>query len=171
MDKRKGGAPVASLLEISRVIEEAARLLRQHVGFAERPSEGPGHPSLPREGEGRRPGPETDPRWIRSMLDLRRLRVEFLGFEASDAALAILITLYLARLEGRALYRTALALEACVPETTAFRVGQLLLDSGAVHRMADTEDKRLILLTLSDSAAIRMRTYLATAAALAPVLA
>lgn len=115
-------------------------------------------------------GREGDPSWVRALLDLRGIRREFLGFEASDAAVAILLTLYLARLERRPLYRTALAVEARVPETTAFRVCDVLLQAGALHRVPASDDKRLVLLTLSDQAALRLRAYLATAAALAPVL-
>lgn len=154
-------APAASLIEISRVLEETARLVREHAGAG-----APG--SIP---EVEREEPETDPGWVRSLLDLRALRREFLGFEASDAALAMMLALYAAGLEGRRLHQTALAVAARVPETTAFRTVYRFLDAGIFTRESDTEDKRLLLLALSDTAAMRLRAYLAAATHIAPLLA
>lgn len=156
MDLRgKRAAPAASLIEISRRLEEAARLVRQHA------------PPGPDEEE----GPETDSHWVRSLIDMRALRREFLGFEASDAALALLLELYAAGLEGRRLHQTALAVAARVPETTALRLIYAFVDAGAIVREPDKLDRRLHLLALSDLTAMRLRAYLATAAHMAPVLA
>jgi DNA-binding MarR family transcriptional regulator len=149
-------APAASLVEISRVLEETARLVREHAGD---------------DGRGQLPASvPCDPRWVRAILDLRDLRRELLGFEASDAALAMLLALYVAGLEGRRLHQTALALAARVPETTALRVTHRFLAAGIFTREGDEADKRLNLLALSEPAATRVGAYLAAAARLAPVL-
>ncbi|MEA3060576.1 MAG: hypothetical protein QOJ94_357 [Sphingomonadales bacterium] len=159
------GAPAASLLEISRVLEETARLVRHHACGEEIPPHAV--PAASGEAAEAGPGPEADPRWIRTLLDLRGLRREFLGLEASDAMLAMLLTLYQAGLERRPLYRTAAAVEAHVAETTAFRATEILVATGAVHRTRDAADKRLIILRLSEQMTRRLRAYLATAAAMA----
>jgi len=159
------GRPVASLFELSRVLEETARLVREHAT---------GHEYLVDEIEAEAQGAtlvETDPHWVRGILDLRGLRREFLGFEASDAAFAMLLELYAVRLEGRRLHQTALAVAARVPETTALRLTYRFVDAGIFVREADAGDKRLLLITLSDATALNLRAYLAAAAYIAPVLA
>jgi hypothetical protein len=155
----KGRAAAASLLEISRLLENVAEQVRRHAFDAE--TDAPAPPES---------GPETDPRWVRAILDVRALRRQFLGFETSDGALAMMLELYVARLEGRSIHQTALGVAARVPPTTALRAARMFLARGIVTRHPDSVDKRLHLLALSDAAAMRLRAYLATAAHLAPLL-
>jgi hypothetical protein len=97
---RDGRIRAASLAEIGALLEEAARLVHAHaldpsadlLALAE-------HGALP----------ETNPRWVRALLDVRRLRTEFLGVPVTDTALTILLELYAAALEQRPLSRAGLA--------------------------------------------------------------
>jgi hypothetical protein len=144
------GAPVASLIEISRVLEETARLVREHAELLvvrERPE-------------------EVDPRWVRGMLDLRALRRDFLGFEASDAALALLLAAYAAHLEGGGFPASRLAAAVDLPPSTAGHIIRRLLVEGAFIRMRPDGQKRPSTLWLSELTAMRLRAYLGTAASL-----
>ena len=149
--RNRGGAgkaqPAASLLEISRVLEETARLVRQHAGADDPPA----------------PAPRLTAPKVRAILALRWLRGEYLGFDASDAAWSMLLELYAAHLEGRRLHQTRLGIAAGVPATTALNATRRLLECGLFTRAADPDDRRLILLGLSDNAADRMAAYLAAA--------
>lgn len=166
IEQSERAVPAASLAEIGRVLEETARLVRQHARTA---GEKPGRPPLP--GTGGIVGPADDPRHIRNILDVRAMRREFLGFEASDAALAMLLALYAARLEGRRLHQTALAVAAGVPQTTALRITHRHLEHGTFESGPDPEDRRLMVIALSETAAARLRAYLAATAAATPLLA
>jgi DNA-binding MarR family transcriptional regulator len=153
-----GPAPV-SLVEISRVLEETARLLRDYVHTE------PG----PRRGVDRlRP---VDAERVRAIIAARWLRREFLGFDAGEAEWGLMLELYAARLEGRRIHQTRLGVAAGLPQTTALRATRRLLADGICATEADPGDKRLLLITLSDPAAARIRAYLTTALTIAPPIA
>jgi DNA-binding MarR family transcriptional regulator len=144
------------LLEISRVLEETARLVRQHAGQTEEP---------PRKSS---TGPTADrvaASQVRAILKLRRMRRRYLGLEASDAAWTMILEAYAARLEGRCLHQRALASAAKLPETTALRATRRLLAAGIFHGHGDPEDRRLLVIRLADDAAERLGAYLAVAGA------
>lgn len=151
------GQPSVSLLEISQVLEETARLVRQHADKVEGSA-----------------GPEENPAaavtaalHVRAIIAARRLRRQYLGLDAVDAAWSMMLELYAARLEGRNLHQTGLSVAAAVPETTALRVTRRMLRTGIFLKKADPEDKRLLIICLSDAAAERIRAYLAAASSLA----
>jgi DNA-binding MarR family transcriptional regulator len=152
-------APPVSLAEISRVLEETARLLRQHVD-AERDSP-----------------PLAEPPWrhpaqsVRAIIAVRWLRREFLGADLGDAEWSLILELYAARLEGRLIHQTGLAVAAGVPQTTALHATRRLIDGGFFAAEPDPHDKRRILIALSDPAAGRIRAYLDAAARIAPPIA
>jgi phage-related tail protein len=142
-------APVASLVEIGRVLEETARLVRQHAGEADSaPAAAP-----------------VDARLVRRIIGARRLRTEMIGLPAGDGAWAMMLELFAAALEGRRISQTMLGVAAGVPETTALRLTKKLLAEGYFTEAADPDDRRLILLALSDQAFARMRAYVSAAAA------
>jgi hypothetical protein len=148
-------SPPASLLEISRVLEETARLLRQHAGAV---------PEAPQQWL---VGAELSAADIRAIIAVRQMRRRCLGVEASDAAWSMMLELYAARLEGRSLHQTGLSVAAGVPETTALRVTRHMLESGAFTSEDHPTDKRLLVIGLSDAIALRMDSYLAATRALA----
>lgn len=138
-------APPVSLLEISRVLEGAARLVRQHAGEPDEPLEAMGAATVSH---------------VRTIIAFRSLRRRYFGFDPPEAAWSMMLELYALRLEGRSLNQTRLSIAAGVPQTTALQVIRRLLDAGILARSADPADKRLLLIDLSDDAARRMRAYL-----------
>jgi len=149
-------SPPVNLLEISRVLEETARLVRQHAGAV---LEAPQQQWL---GKG-----ELSADDVRAIIAVRQMRRRCLGVETSDAAWSMMLELYAARLEGRSLHQTRLSVAASVPETTALRVTRAMLETGAFTSEAHPTDKRLLVIALSDAVARRMDSYLAATRALA----
>lgn len=149
--------PVASLLEISRIVDEAARLIRQHV---------PRHAApLPR-----RPSSTeliTAP-LVRAIIALRRMRRDYFPWIPGDPAWSMMLELYAARLEERRISQTTLGVVAGVAETTALRLTKSLVRQGYFTSHNDPDDRRLILLSLSDEAAEKMRAYFMEAIASGP---
>jgi hypothetical protein len=139
------GPPPVSLLEISRVLEETARLLRLHPGC---------------EASSGEPDERITAARVRRMIAARWLRREYFGFDPGDAAWAMMLELFAARLEGRRIYQTRLGIAAGVAQTTAFTITRRLLESGLFVAGEDSEDKRLVLIGLSDEAARALRAYL-----------
>jgi hypothetical protein len=140
--------PIVSLLEISRVLDETARLLREHPAAAleEAPP------------EGARPG--AGAALIRAKLAVLRRRRGYFPLAPADPAWTMLLELYAAHLEGRQLHQASLGLASGVPKTTALRLTRRFLEAGLCVSGRDTADRRLLLIGLSDSAARRMSDYL-----------
>jgi DNA-binding MarR family transcriptional regulator len=82
-----------------------------------------------------------------------------------------MLELYAARLEKRRIHQTRLGIAAGLPQTTALRATRRLIEGGVFATEADPGDKRLLLITLSDPAADRVRAYLAAATRIAPPVA
>lgn len=80
-----------------------------------------------------------------------------------------MLELYAAELEGRRVTQTTLGTLAGVPETTTLRLTRLLLREGAVVRRDHPDNRRVILLGLSEATASRMRAYLTAAIAAGPL--
>lgn len=151
---REARVRAASLAEIGALLEETARLVRAHaldpqadlLALAE-------HGALP----------EANPRWVRALLDVRRLRAQFLGLEVTDTALVILLELYAAALEQRPLSRAALAEAAgLAPATLASHLTRL---EAATLVALPADPARAPALT--PSTANNLRAWLAAAAEIA----
>jgi hypothetical protein len=146
-----------SLLEISRVLEETARMLRRHAWAA---------CELP--GDDRAAVRAVD---VRAVIAIRQLRARYLGIEATDAAWSLMLERYAARLEGRNLSQTRLGVLAGVPETTTLRVTRRMLELGVFISCPHPTDRRLLVIELSEEIANRITTYLAATGALAGLAA
>ena len=147
--------PAMSLAELSRVLEETARLIRQHAS-----SEGP------RGGE-RRADLITAP-LVRAIIAVRRMRRDYFPCVPGDPAWSMLLELYAARLEGRRMSQTSLGTAAGVAETTALRLTRSLVRQGFLTSRDDPADRRVVLLDLSDETAETIRAYLIAAIASGP---
>jgi hypothetical protein len=154
-----GAVPVASLMEISRVLEETARLVREHAQRGEGPAPG---------GSGE--GGAVGARQVRAILALRGLRRDYLGRDFSEAAWAMVLEVYAARLEGRSINQSLVGFETGVPPTTALATVRRLLDRGIFLKETDPADKRMVLITLADEWAENLARFLSAAAQIAPIL-
>lgn len=152
-------SPPVSLIEISRVLEETARLLRQHA-------EAEGEPAPPFA-----PHSTGTPAGVRAIIAARWLRREFLGADIGEAEWSLMLELYAARLEGRGVHQTGLAVAAALPQTTALHATRRLIAGGLFVSAPDPGDKRRLLIKLTEPAASRIRAYLAAAARIAPPVA
>jgi DNA-binding MarR family transcriptional regulator len=146
----------ASLLAISRVLEETARMLHDYA-LAE-------NSSRPRASG---PMPVTA-RTVRAIIADRWLRREYLGFDASDAEWSLMLELYAARLEGRDVHQTGLSVAAGVPQTTTLNITRRLIEAGIFASKPDLRDGRRLLIGLTSSTADRIHAYLTAAAGIAP---
>lgn len=98
---------------------------------------------------------------VKRVISARRLRGRFLAQDLfGEPGWDMLLELYLARLEGRSVSVTSVGISAEVPATTALRWIKVLMARGLVSKMADSEDDRRKLLTLSDDAATGVERYL-----------
>jgi DNA-binding MarR family transcriptional regulator len=112
--------------------------------------------------------PDITSEAVRSIIAARRLRAEHLGQGIGEAAWAILLEVFAARLEGRRIAMTDLGTAARFPQTTAYEWIRRLIDRGLLLRLPDPNDERIALIDLSDDAAERMRAYLTAALRLSP---
>jgi DNA-binding MarR family transcriptional regulator len=107
---------------------------------------------------------------VRALIAARRMRDNYLPDLQGDHAVAMLLELYAAHLEGRRIAQTRLGSLAGAPHATAIRIIQALLEAGLIDRSGDPADRRLILLGLSPEAAQRMEEYLTRACAAVALL-
>jgi predicted transcriptional regulator len=158
--RQSESAPAASLIEISRVLEETARIVRRHADFQ-------AQPVLPQRADGE-PLEITAP-LVRAILRIRRIRADFIPEARSDPAWTMILEVFAAGLEGKRINQSRLAYLAEVPHTTGLRIVHTLLEAGIL--LTDTPDRRQHTLRLSDDAAEKVRTYLSIAIATVPYLA
>jgi DNA-binding MarR family transcriptional regulator len=151
--------PPVSLIEISRVLEETARLLRQHAQADGAPARTFVPPSI------------ATPAGVRAIIAARWLRREFLGADVGEPEWSLMLELYAARLEGRDVHQTGLAVAAGLPQTTALHATRRLLVARIFEAAPDPNDKRRLLIRLSEATAGRIGAYLATATRIAPPIA
>jgi DNA-binding MarR family transcriptional regulator len=151
--------PPVSLIEISRVLEETARLLRRHA-------EAEGEP-----GRIYAPPSTATPAGVRAIIAARWLRREFLGADVGESEWSLMLELYAARLEGRDIHQTGLAVAAGLPQTTALHATRRLLAAGIFEAAPDPRDKRRLLIRLSEATAGRIGAYLGAATRIAPPVA
>jgi len=90
---------------------------------------------------------------LRALQSCRKARATFLPAPLfGEPGWDMLIDLAAATLEGRPVSTSSLCLAAMVPQTTALRHVEKLLDLGILHRRADPVDGRRIFLDLDDRA-------------------
>ena len=99
-------------------------------------------------------------RQVRTIIRLRRARdVVFPTDLFADPAWDMLLDLYAARLEGKAVSVSSLCIAAAVPATTALRWIRSMTDAGLFLREADGNDRRRVFIALADRAADAMDRY------------
>ncbi len=129
------------------------------------PTAAPTGTSTPPDAHAPAPPPVTSDA-VRRLLRARRLRERFFDAELfADPAWDMLLDLYAARLEGKAVSVSSLCIAAAVPATTALRWIRTMTNGGWFVREADPRDGRRIFIGLSDSAAAAMDGYFAARSA------
>jgi DNA-binding MarR family transcriptional regulator len=104
---------------------------------------------------------EPGPRFVKTLLAARRLRLERLGPAlAPEPGWSVLLALYAARLEGRELTLAALTQAAGAPGATVIGRIAALEAQGLVERSPDPARRRGTIVRLTDGAAARIRDYL-----------
>ena len=103
-DREAYVAKQPSLLAISRVLEETARMLHDWALAEDPPLRRPTDKPMP-----------VTASTVRTIIAARWLRREFLGFDAGDPEWSLMLELYAARLEGREIHQTGLSVAAGVP--------------------------------------------------------
>jgi DNA-binding MarR family transcriptional regulator len=160
-EDRESYAPEpASLLAISRLLEETARMLHDYALAEDPPLRRPTEPPMP-----------VTARTVRSIIAARWLRREYLGFDVGDSEWSLMLELYAARLEGRQVHQTGLSVAAGVPQTTALRATRRLTETGIFSAKPDPRDGRQLLIALTQPAAERIRSYLEAALEIASPVA
>jgi DNA-binding MarR family transcriptional regulator len=142
----------ASLLAISRVLEETARMLHDWALADDPPFRRPADPPMP-----------VTAATVRSIIAARWLRRDFLGFDVGDPEWSLMLELYAARLEGRQVHQTGLSVAAGVPQSTALQATRRLVEAGIFATRPDPNDGRKLLVALTAPAAARIRSYLTAA--------
>lgn len=142
----------ASLLAISRVLEETARMLHDWALAEDPPLRRPADPPMP-----------ITAGTVRSIIAARWLRRDFLGIDVGDPEWSLMLELYAARLEGRQVHQTGLSVAAGVPQSTALHATRRLVKEGIFATKPDPRDGRKLLVTLTAPAAERIRSYLTAA--------
>ena len=146
----------ASLLAISRLLEETARMLHDWALAEDPPLRRPADPPLP-----------VTAGTVRSIIAARWLRRDFLGFDAGESEWSLMLELYAARLEGRQVHQTGLSVAAGVPQTTTLHATRRLVETGIFATKPDPRDARKLLIALTAPAAERIRSYLTAAVEIA----
>ncbi|MES2753728.1 MAG: MarR family transcriptional regulator [Pseudomonadota bacterium] len=106
-----------------------------------------------------------DPADIRRAIRGRRLRDEIFGVAGlfEDPAWDMLLDLFAAELEHRAVSVSSLCIAAAVAPTTALRWIGRLLDNGLLDRRPDPRDRRRAYIALTARASAAMRDYVGAA--------
>lgn len=160
-EDREGYVPEpASLLAISRLLEETARMLHDYALAEDPPLRRPADAPMP-----------VTARTVRSIIAARWLRREYLGFDVGESEWSLMLELYAARLEGRQVHQTGLSVAAGVPQTTGLRATRRLTETGIFAARPDPRDGRQLLIALTQPAAERIRSYLEAALEIASPVA
>ncbi|HEX9947769.1 MAG TPA: winged helix DNA-binding protein [Allosphingosinicella sp.] len=142
----------ASLLAISRVLEETARMLHDWALAEDPPLRRPADAPIP-----------VSASTVRTIIAARWLRRDFLGVDVGDPEWSLMLELYAARLEGRQIHQTGLSVAAGVPQSTALQATRRLVEAGLFATTPDPRDGRKLLVALTAPAAERIRSYLTAA--------
>lgn len=116
----------------------------------------------------RDPQPEITAALVRSIIDARRLRHEFLELEIGDSVWALLLEAYACRLSGRRLTITQLVETSEIAPAMTYRSIESLMSCGLLARRADPHRGSTDLIDLTDEAADCLRKYLVSALRLSP---
>lgn len=104
--------------------------------------------------------PLPDPRFIRSLIRARQLRLRFFNADLfADPAWDMLLDLTAARAEHRRVSVTSLCIASGVPTTTALRWIKLLEQAGLVRRIEDDTDRRRAFVALTEQGAESAARY------------
>lgn len=99
-------------------------------------------------------------RMVREKIRQRRQRERHFPSDLfADPAWDMLLDLYAAHYEGRAISVSSLCIAAAVPATTALRWIKTMTDAGHFTRSHDTEDGRRVFIKISDEARAGMDDY------------
>ncbi|HEV7659177.1 MAG TPA: MarR family transcriptional regulator [Allosphingosinicella sp.] len=144
--------------DLRRLGEQVQRLVAVHISLAEAAL-----------GRRRQPEPEaiTAP-MIRAIRKARRLRGRHLGPDIADAAWALILAAYEARLDSQSLPLTRIGQAADVRQSTAYYWVRRLCERGLLTRNRHPQDRRIVLIGLNNKAAERVETYLKAAMRLSP---
>lgn len=144
--------------DLRRLGEQVQRIVTVHIGLAEA--------ALERR---RQPEPEaiTAP-MIRAIRKARGLRIKHLGPDIADAAWALILALYEARLDRQRLPLTRIGQAAAVPQSTAYYWVHRLCERRMLTRDRNSANRRIVLIGLTDEAAERVEAYLQAAMRLSP---
>jgi len=148
---------VRTLAAATRELQRVVRLLRQFMQAG------------PPEAGGRRAAITAAD--VQAILAARRLRELCLGADVGDVAWGLLLEAFAEHLEGRRVALTSLGAAEGIPRSTAHRWTRALIDRGLLSSHPDPSDDRITLVALSDDAAERIRTFLASALGLARLAA
>jgi hypothetical protein len=142
----------ASLLAISRVLEETARMLHDWALADDPPLRRPTDKRMP-----------VIASTVRTIIAARWLRREYLGFDVGDSDWSLMLELYSARLEGRQVHQTGAS--PSPPESPEHRPASHppLVEAGLFSTRPDPRDGRKLLVALTAPAAERIRSYLTAA--------
>ncbi len=121
----------ASLLGISRLLEETARMLHDWALADDPPLRRPPDKPMP-----------VTASTVRTIIAARWLRREYLGFDVGDPEWSLMLELYSARLEGRQVHQTGLSVAAAVPQSTALQATRRLVEAGHFTTKPDPRDGR-----------------------------
>jgi DNA-binding MarR family transcriptional regulator len=149
------------IAQIEHLLEELSRLTETIPPKGYDPRKGPAKtPALRIGGE---PVPSLADRLTlaRFMLAVRRARTRFFpeGF-FGEPAWDILLDLYVAHCEARAVTVSSAAIGAGVPQTTGLRWVTMLTDTGRVCRKPSKSDGRMVFVSLTESARETIEAYL-----------
>lgn len=142
--------PVDPLPDLRRLGEQVQRIVSVHVRLAAAGLDSPRHPE---------PDAITAP-MIRAIRKARRLRAHHLGPDIVDAAWALILALYEARLDRRRLPLSRVGQAAAVPQSTAYYWVHRLCERRMFTRDRHPQNRRIVLIGLTDEAAGRVEAYL-----------
>lgn len=104
--------------------------------------------------------PAVRPRNIRTMIKLRRMRDRFFDPALfADPGWDILLDLYAAQDEGKAVSVSSLCIAAAVPPTTALRWITNMTEAGLLIRVQDPGDARRVFIELSSDTRRQLEAY------------
>lgn len=97
---------------------------------------------------------------VRRLIRKRRQRDQFFPSDLfADPAWDMMLDLYAAHYERREISVSSLCIAAAVPATTALRWIRTMVDDGRFVRVADPDDGRRIIVSLSDDTRCRLDEY------------
>jgi DNA-binding MarR family transcriptional regulator len=150
--------PTEPLPDLGNLGEQVQRIVAVHVRLAAAALDSPRHPE---------PDAIAAP-MIRAMLKARHLRAAHLGPDIVDAAWALILALYEARLDHQCLPLSRIGQAAAVRQSTAYYWVHRLCERRMFTRDRHPQNRRIVLIGLTDETAERVETYLKAAMRLSP---